>query len=168
VPPTSTPPPLISAITIPGRIEAENYKAGGEGIGYHDVAIVVIGETPYAEARGDRPGSPSAPLRAGLGLDAEDRETIERVGQSGVPMVVILVSGRPLIVASELADWHAFIAAWLPGTEGQGVVDVLFGDYNFTGTLPLSWPRSEAQIPINVGDPVYDPLFPYGFGLRYP
>jgi beta-glucosidase len=70
-------------------------------------------------------------------------------------------------VTDQLPDWSAFIAAWLPGSEGQGVADVLFGDSAPTGTLPMSWPRSASQIPINVGDPSYDPLFPYGFGLTY-
>jgi beta-glucosidase len=126
----------------------------------YDVAIVVVGETPYAEGAGDRPGS--------LGLDAEDLRTLTAVKRAGVPTVVVLVSGRPMNVTSLLPDWSAFIAAWLPGSEGQGVADVLFGDYTPTGTLPMSWPRSESQIPINVGDASYDPLFPYGFGLGYP
>ncbi|WP_214481175.1 glycoside hydrolase family 3 N-terminal domain-containing protein [Bacillus sp. SM2101] len=126
----------------------------------YDVAVVVIGETPYAEGNGDRPTN--------LGLDRTDIATLQKIKRSGVPTVVILVSGRPMIVTDQLENWDAFIAAWLPGTEGQGVSDVLFGDYNFTGTLPLSWPRTEDQIPINVGDTPYDPLFPYGFGLTYP
>jgi beta-glucosidase len=61
----------------------------------------------------------------------------------------------------------AIVAAWLPGSEGQGVAEVLFGDYAPTGKLPHSWPRSMRQIPINAGDAGYDPLFPYGFGLSY-
>jgi beta-glucosidase len=93
--------------------------------------------------------------------------TIRRVADAGIPVVVVLVSGRPLIVneALDLAD--AFVAAWLPGTEGTGVADVLFGDYAPTGELSFTWPRSNDQIPINVGDEDYDPLFPYGFGLSY-
>jgi len=128
----------------------------------YDVAIVVIGETPYAEFKGDRPTPGS------LGLDAEDKAVLDRVKATGVPMVVVLISGRPLVVTDQLPDWAAFVAAWLPGTEGQGVADVLFGDYKPTGKLPVSWPRSEAQIPINKGDSRYDPLFPFGFGLTYP
>jgi len=124
------------------------------------VAIVVIGETPYAEGTGDRPN--------GLGLDQTDRATLDRVKATGVPTVVVLVSGRPLIVADRLADWGALMAAWLPGSEGEGVADVLFGDYKPTGKLPITWPRSNDQLPINVGDASYDPLFPYGFGLTYP
>ncbi|WP_214484828.1 glycoside hydrolase family 3 N-terminal domain-containing protein [Bacillus sp. SM2101] len=137
------------------------YNERGVGLdSSYDVAVVVVGETPYAEGNGDRPTN--------LGLDRTDIATLQKIKRSGVPTVVILVSGRPMIVTDQLTNWDAFIAAWLPGTEGHGVSDVLFGDYNFTGTLPLSWPRSEDQIPINVGDTPYDPLFPYGFGLTYP
>jgi beta-glucosidase len=82
-------------------------------------------------------------------------------------VVVILVSGRPMIVSETISKVDAFIAAWLPGTEGQGVADVLFGDYKPTGKLSFTWPRSVDQIPINVGDSTYDPLFPFGFGLTY-
>jgi len=82
-------------------------------------------------------------------------------------VVTVLVSGRPLLVGRELGQSNAFVAAWLPGSEGKGIAEVLFGDYGFTGKLGFSWPRNAAQIPINVGDPGYDPLFPYGFGLTY-
>jgi beta-glucosidase len=123
-----------------------------------DVGIVVIGETPYAEGRGDRED---------LSLSAEDIAVIKSVKAAGIPIVVVLVSGRPLIINEALADAHAFLAAWLPGTEGLGVADVLFGDYKPTGRLSCSWPRSVAQIPINFGDLAYDPLFKYGYGLTY-
>ena len=86
---------------------------------------------------------------------------------AGIPVVVVLVSGRPLILGDVLDEADALVAAWLPGTEGEGVADVLFGDYAPTGKLSFTWPRSMDQIPINVGDAVYDPLFPYGFGLTY-
>jgi beta-glucosidase len=125
----------------------------------YKVAIVVIGETPYAEGKGDK---------LLLELDAIDLNVLRKVKAVGVPTVVVLVSGRPLVVTDQLPDWAAFVAAWLPGTEGQGVADVLFGDYNPTGKLPHTWPRSIKQIPINVGDSDYDPLFPFGFGLSYP
>lgn len=124
----------------------------------YSVAVVVVGETPYAEGAGDR---------TDLALDTEDLATLARVKASGVPTVVILVSGRPMIITNQLPDWRAFVAAWLPGTEGQGVADVLFGDFAPTGKLSFSWPRSMAQLPINVGDAVYDPLFAYDFGLTY-
>ncbi|HXG67008.1 MAG TPA: glycoside hydrolase family 3 C-terminal domain-containing protein, partial [Blastocatellia bacterium] len=123
-----------------------------------DVGIIVVGETPYAEMFGDR---------ADLALPKEDVVAIENMKQSGIPVAVILLSGRPMMITDVLGKCDAFIAAWLPGTEGQGVADVLFGDYKPTGKLSFSWPRSMAQIPINVGDRNYDPLFKYGFGLTY-
>jgi beta-glucosidase len=84
-----------------------------------------------------------------------------------IPIVVVLVSGRPMIISDVIDYSDAFVAAWLPGTEAQGLADVLFGDYAPTGKLSFSWPRSMSQIPINVGDRDYDPLFEYGFGLTY-
>jgi beta-glucosidase len=72
-----------------------------------------------------------------------------------------------MILGNAIDDCNAFIAAWLPGTEGQGIADVLFGDFNFTGKLSHSWPRSMNQIPMNFGDSNYNPLFPYGYGLSY-
>ncbi len=125
----------------------------------YDVAIVVIGETPYAEWYGDTDS---------LELDGEDRGVLAEVKRSGVPTIVVIVSGRPLIVTDQLPDCRALLAAWLPGTEGQGVADVLFGDAAPSGKLPVSWPRSMSQLPIRSGDSPYDPLFPYGFGLTYP
>jgi beta-glucosidase len=89
------------------------------------------------------------------------------VKRSGVPTVVVLVSGRPLVVTDRLAGWAALVAAWLPGSEGAGIADVLFGDYAPTGKLPITWPKSAAQLPMHAGDPGYDPLFPFGFGLTY-
>jgi beta-glucosidase len=135
------------------------YNASGAGIdGSYDVAIAVIGETPYAEGAGDRPGS--------LGLDATDLNTLAMLRNAGVPIVVVLVSGRPLDIAAQLPDWDALVAAWLPGTEGQGVADVLFGLVGPTGKLPMTWMASASQQPINDGDG-QTPLFPYGFGLEY-
>ncbi|HEY6101355.1 MAG TPA: glycoside hydrolase family 3 N-terminal domain-containing protein, partial [Anaeromyxobacter sp.] len=148
----------IRAAVAPGTTVTYARAAGGVDASYA-VAVVVVGETPYAEWYGDRTDA--------LGLDAEDLETLGRVKASGVPTVVVLVSGRPLVVTDLLPDWKALVAAWLPGSEGQGVADVLFGDHAPTGKLPLSWPRSASQLPLNVGQPGYDPLFPYGFGLGY-
>ena len=85
----------------------------------------------------------------------------------GIPVVVIIISGRPLIIEKELEKWNGLIAAWLPGSEGSGIADVIFGDYNPSGKLSISWPRSMDQIPINSGDKIYNPLFKYGFGLKY-
>ncbi|HVQ39138.1 MAG TPA: glycoside hydrolase family 3 C-terminal domain-containing protein, partial [Pyrinomonadaceae bacterium] len=123
-----------------------------------DVAVVVIGETPYAEGRGDR---------TELSLAAEDVAAIDNLNRAGVPVVAILVSGRPLVMEPVLTKCRALIAAWLPGTEGQGVADVLFGDYRPTGKLSVSFPRSLNDGLSNVGDKNYNPLFGYGYGLSY-
>ncbi|KPK40435.1 MAG: beta-glucosidase [Omnitrophica WOR_2 bacterium SM23_29] len=140
-------------------ITTVTFSEDGTGAAGHDVAIVVIGERPYAEVLGDS---------SDLSLDNTDQTCLNNVLSADIPVIVILVSGRPMIVTDEITDWDAFVAAWLPGTEGEGVAEVLFGDYNFTGKLPCSWPRSMGQIPINHGDLPYDPLFPYGFGLTCP
>ncbi|GGL14293.1 glycoside hydrolase family 3 N-terminal domain-containing protein [Mangrovihabitans endophyticus] len=136
------------------------YQRDGTGIdGSYRAAIAVVGETPYAEGDGDRPG--------GLGLDSADLATLQRLHASGVPLVVVLVSGRPLDIAAQWGDWDALVASWLPGSEGAGVADVLFGAYAPTGKLPMTWMRSAGQQPINDGDGK-DALFRYGFGLTYP
>ena len=134
------------------------YSRDGSGAAGADAAVVVIGETPYAEGRGDR---------SDLSLAAEDVAAVRAVEAAGVPTVVILVSGRPLILGDVERTADAILAAWLPGTEGAGVSDVLFGDFAPTGLLGHSWPRSMSQVPINVGDRGYNPLFPYGYGLSY-
>jgi beta-glucosidase len=135
------------------------YNATGSGINNtYNVAIAVVGETPYAEGMGDRPGS--------MGLDSTDLNTITTLRNAGVPVVVVLVSGRPLDIASQLGNWNALVAAWLPGTEGQGVADVLFNVVAPTGKLPVTWMQSASQQPINDGDGK-TALFPYGFGLTY-
>jgi beta-glucosidase len=134
------------------------FSKDGTGAEGASIGIVVVGETPYAEGIGDRED---------LSLAPEDVAAITNMKQAGIAVVVVLVSGRSLIINQVLDKADAFVAAWLPGTEGQGVADVLFGDYKPTGKLSVSWPRSMAQIPINVGDKNYDPLFKYGFGLTY-
>ena len=135
-----------------------NYSFDGSIAQSGDIGILVIGETPYAEGNGDAQD---------LSLDQQDKTAINNFKNAGIPYVIILISGRPMIITNELGDCNAFVAAWLPGTEGQGIADVLFGDYNFSGKLSHSWPRSMNQIPINYGDANYDPLFTYGFGLTY-
>lgn len=85
---------------------------------------------------------------------------------STVKCVVVVVSGRPIVMEPYVSIIDALVAAWLPGTEGQGVTDVLFGDYGFSGKLPSTWFKSVDQLPMNVGDQHYDPLFPYDFGLK--
>lgn len=123
-----------------------------------DVAIVVIGEIPYAEYEGDD---------SDLLLSTEDIATINNAQEAGIPVVVILISGRPMIITEEIDRWNALIAAWLPGTEGQGVADVIFGDYAPTGKLSYTWPRSIEQLPINDTDDSKGSLFRFGFGLTY-
>jgi beta-glucosidase len=134
--------------------------SGAEGASY---AIVVVGETPYAEGQGDKT-NPT--------LQASDFSAIAKVKAASVPFAVVLFSGRPLLLtdangASAIDQANAFIAAWLPGTEGDGIADVLFGDYKPTGKLNFTWPASLAQIPIHDGDGQV-PLFPYDYGLTYP
>ncbi len=147
-----------------------------------DVAFVVIGEKPYAEGLGDvrvngkvdrgssmiRPEQVFNTYSATLELaitHPEDLQTIRNITSKGIPVVVVLISGRPLVVNKELEEATAFVAAWLPGSEGQGIADVIFGDYDFQGKLSFSWPRADDEN-WNVGDENYNPLFPYGFGLR--
>lgn len=135
------------------------YSKDGTGIdSSYDAAIAVVGETPYAEYHGDRTGD--------LKLDDTDLKTIDRLKAAGVPLIVVLVSGRPLDIAGQLPGWDALVAAWLPGTEGAGVADVLYGDADPRGKLPVTWMRSSDQEPINKGDGK-KPLFPFGYGLTY-
>ncbi|MBZ5542563.1 MAG: glycoside hydrolase family 3 C-terminal domain-containing protein [Acidobacteriia bacterium] len=134
------------------------FSKDGSGAEGASLGIVVIGETPYAEMQGDRKD---------LRLAPEDVQAVDNMKKAGVPVVVVLISGRPMILKDILGSADAFLAAWLPGTEGQGVADVLFGDHKPTGKLSFSWPRSMEQIGIHQGDPNYNPLFSYGFGLTY-
>jgi len=134
------------------------HEAEGQFKGYEDqpaaIGMAVLAETPYAEGFGDR---------ADLSLPVADIELIERMRRCCRKLVVVLLSGRPLILTEQLPLMDALIAAWLPGTEGQGVADVLFGDLPFTGKLSYSWPRNMEQIPMQAEDM---PLFPFGFGLQ--
>ncbi|CAH9072575.1 unnamed protein product [Cuscuta europaea] len=118
-------------------------------------AIVVVGEYPYAEYEGDS---------MNLTIPEPGPATITTVCGS-IKCVVVLISGRPLVVEPYLPKIDALVAAWLPGSEGQGVSDVLFGDYEFSGKLPRTWFKTVDQLPMNIGDSHYDPLFPFGFGL---
>lgn len=121
-----------------------------------DYSVVIVGETPYAELWGDRQD---------LSMSDNDVSLVKKMKGYGAPVIVIIVSGRPLIIKRILHFSNVIFAAWLPGTEGDGVADVLFGDYAPTGLLSRTWPRSMAQVPMNTGDTPYDPLFAYGFGI---
>ncbi|MFI5661943.1 glycoside hydrolase family 3 protein [Streptomyces sp. NPDC051684] len=124
----------------------------------YDVGVVVVGETPYAEGVGDVGNGHD------LELSAADKAAVDKVC-GAMKCVVLVVSGRPQLIGDRLGDIDGLVASWLPGTEGDGVADVLYGKRPFTGQLPVTWPKSEAQLPINVGDASYDPQFPYGYGL---
>ncbi len=154
---------------IPGTTILDGIKQNSSHVTYSadasapmsgsDVGIVVVGETPYAEGVGDVGNGHT------LNLSDEDKANIDKVCGAIRTCVVLDVAGRPQIVTDQLPEMDAFVMSWLPGSEGAGVADVLFGKRPFTGRLPVTWPRSEGQEPINIGDHAYKPLFPYGYGL---
>ncbi|MDZ7374365.1 MAG: glycoside hydrolase family 3 C-terminal domain-containing protein [candidate division KSB1 bacterium] len=147
---------ILQALQAGARGAEIVYSADGRGVDTADVAVIAIGETPYAEGAGDRED---------LHLPSEQVELVRRIKEKGIPTVVLLISGRPLILENVLHWCDVLFAAWLPGTEGAGIADVLYGDFPPTGRLTHSWPRSMRQIPINWGDASYDPLFPYRHGI---
>ena len=129
----------------------------GSGAAGATIGIAVIGETPYAEMQGDR---------ASLALSGEDAGVVEKMKSAGIPVVVVLISGRPLIIESVLEKAEAVIAAWLPGSEGDGVADVLFGDHKPSGKLSFTWPSRDTAS-FARSDAGYKTLFPFGYGLSY-
>lgn len=171
---------------IPGNTILDGIRAQADKVTYSpdasvavkkgSVGVVVVGETPYAEGFGDvggpqwayDPADHGVPRAAQtMRLSDSDTAAVEKVCDAAVKCVVVVVSGRPLIIEPDLLRHiDALQAAWLPGSQGEGVADVLFGRRPYTGRLPVSWPRSAAQEPINVGDADYDPLYAYGWGLR--
>jgi beta-glucosidase len=172
----------IPGTTILEGIEAAN--AGGATTFSEDASapvpadatgVVVVGETPYAEGYGDvggpqwsgDPGDEGNPRPVkDMQISTADRAAIDTVCGAAARCVVVIVSGRPLILEpAQLEEMDGLVEAWLPGSQGEGVADTLFGAEPFTGKLPVSWPRTLAQEPINVGEPNYDPLFPFGYGL---
>jgi beta-glucosidase len=134
---------------------AGNYDAGQDLVAeaVADVGIVVLSEEPYAEGEGDR---------GDLHLPDADIALLTRVRSRCERLIVILISGRPMLITEQLPLADAFVTAWLPGTEGDGIAQVLFGDYPFAGKLPYTWPKSMDQVPHKQGD---EPLFPLGYGL---
>ena len=162
---TTTGTTVLGAIKkrFSGKSTTVTSSTDGSGAAGADRAIVVVGEAPYAETQGDTT-NPT--------LTTDDFAAIAAVKAAKVPFVVVLFSGRPLILTdsggvSAIDESNAFMAAWLPGTEGDGIVDVLFGDYKPTGKLSFLWPATLSQLPLNVGDG-QTPLFDFGFGLTYP
>jgi len=133
-----------------------------------DLAIVVVGETPYAEFFGDI-GHESNTRQ--LILTKKHQQYIDTYSKQGVKTIVVLISGRPLVVTNQIKQSNAFVAAWLPGSEGQGIAEVLFGDFNFSGKLPHSWPKSihdfDQKYGPNFWDTTTKPLYPFGYGLTY-
>ena len=157
------------ATSIYGGLKAQIDAVGGQALlspdgtsaQKADVAIVVFGETPYAEFMGDQ-------RDVALHHDnVESLELIKKLKAQGIPVVAVMLSGRALYVNPQINAANAFVEAWLPGSEGEGVADVLTGKYDFTAKLSFSWPKRPDQTPLNVGDARYDPQFAYGFGLSY-
>jgi beta-glucosidase len=137
------------------------YSVSGEFDGNADVGIVVVSEWPYAEGVGDAQD---------LSLSQTDIQALTNLRARSKKLVVVILSGRPLVITDQYQTADAWVAAWLPGTEGAGIADVLFGDYPFTGKLPFTWPRTNEQLPINKNNTTdltgcAAPLFPYGYGL---
>ncbi|WP_424952530.1 glycoside hydrolase family 3 protein [Deinococcus sp.] len=143
----------LKAIAGPERV---HFSADGQAERRYPVGVVVLAEEPYAEGMGDR---------ADLHLNPDHLALIGRTRVHCERLVVVLLSGRPLIVTEHLPGWDAFVAAWLPGTEGQGLADVLYGLQPFTGRLPCDWPATQADLPRR---PEAAPLFEMGTGLTTP
>jgi len=123
-----------------------------------DLCIAVVGERPYTEYEGDS---------ADLALASRDYPVLDNLAATCDKIVVVLISGRPLMITDMIDGWDALVAAWLPGTEGQGVADVLFGIEPFTGKLSYTWPKSIEQVPLGaLSASGEEPLFPFGFGLE--
>ncbi|KAH1033708.1 hypothetical protein J1N35_045882 [Gossypium stocksii] len=136
----------------------DEYPSTNTLAGQYSFAIVVVGEPPYAETLGDNKE---------LVIPFNGSDIISSIADK-IPTLAILISGRPLVLEPQVLEKvDAFIAAWLPGTEGRGITDVVFGDFDFEGRLPMTWFRSSDQLPMNPGQNSYDPLFPLGFGLTY-
>jgi beta-glucosidase len=146
---------VLAAIRKAAPRAQVTFSRDGTGAAGATVGVVVIGELPYAEGNGDR---------SDLALAPEDVTAVNNMKGAGIPVVVVLFSGRPMILGDVLEKADAFVAAWLPGTEGDGIADVLFGDYKPTGKLSFAWPRSMEQYP-RAKDT--NPLFAFGFGLTY-
>ncbi len=167
---------VLDAVRATSSSRVQFSETAADPVPANAAGVVVVGETPYAEGFGDvngpqwayDPGDHNVPRpKKTMLLSDADQLAIRRVCSQAASCTVLVVSGRPMIIPPELlSQIDALVASWLPGSEGMGVADVLFGKKPFTGKLPVTWPRSVAQEPINVGDADYDPLYRFGFGLR--
>lgn len=146
---------ILDGIRKAARGAEVTYSLDGAGAEGAKVGIAVIGETPYAEMFGDR---------TDLKLAEEDVAVVDRLKAAGIPVVAVIISGRPLVIDAILDKADAIVAAWLPGTEGDGVADVLFGDFKPKGKLSFTWPRGDSTS-FERSDPGYKTLFPFGHGL---
>ena len=175
-----------STNVIPGQTILDGIEAQHDNVTFSQdasapvpskaIGIVVVGETPYAEGFGDvggpqwayDPGDNNVPRPPKtMQLSDADTAAVNKVCAAAAKCVVVVVSGRPMIIPpAMLTNIDALVAAWLPGSDGEGVADDLFGNHPYTGKLPVTWPRTVSQEPINIGDRQYDPLFPFGYGLR--
>ena len=166
---------LVGGLARPARRHhARHHHPQGDREGGRRRTPRLLGERRRRrEGRRGRRGGGRGSLRRGerrsrqARARAEDLALIDAAKRSGKPLVVVLITGRPIILGDVLDAASAVVAAWLPGTEGDGVADVLYGAYKPTGKLSVSWPANMSQIPINVGDPRYAPLFAYGYGLSW-
>ncbi|HHW23716.1 MAG TPA: glycoside hydrolase family 3 protein [Clostridiaceae bacterium] len=164
---------LVPGTTIQEAFEAVAAENGGRIItdltkaDEADAVVLVIGEAPYAEGIGD---NGSLTLDSNTAMEG-NLEAVRLARETGLPIVTVMLAGRPMIITEEIQDWAGFVMAWLPGSEGgAGIADCIFGDFDFKGKLPVTWPRSADQFGYNVNYKDYDPqkvLFPYGFGLSY-
>lgn len=148
---------IKAAVSANTKVE---YNLSGQFDGMADVGIAVVGEQPYAEGVGDK---------SDLSLSGRDIQAITNLRAHSQKLVVVILSGRPLVITSQYQIADAWVAAWLPGTEGEGVADVLLGEFPFAGKLPYTWPRSNIQNPININNlanrtDCAAPLFPFGYG----
>lgn len=149
---------IREAVSADTRVE---YNQDGQFTGKAEIGIAVVGEQPYAEGPGDV---------SSLLLKPEDARLIQAMRQQSDKLIVILISGRPMVITPEFDIPEAWVAAWLPGSEGGGVADVLFGKQVFSGKLPYTWPRNDSQLPININTITETqgcnaPLFQYDYGL---
>ncbi|WP_117170183.1 glycoside hydrolase family 3 protein [Paraliobacillus sediminis] len=160
-------PNLYNGISLKDAMAEVLSNNGGELVedpADADIVVLAIGEKPYAEMEGD---TADLSVDGALSLNG-NVDAINQANKSGKPIVTIMISGRPLLVDAYINDWSGFVMAWLPGTEGNGMTDVLFGDQAFKGTLPVTWPKTNEQASDTVNMTMYqsiDHQFKYGDGL---